>query len=52
MTQPADPAGSTGTLSDHDFAAPIDDRYLEDYVPGAVTRARTCPRGAGRRPAG
>jgi len=36
MTQPADPAGSTGTLSHHDFAAPIDDRYLEDYVPGAV----------------
>jgi acyl dehydratase len=36
MTQPAGPAGSTRTLSDHDFAAPIDDRYLEDYVPGAV----------------
>ena len=36
MTQPADPSGSTRTLSDHDFAAPIDDRYLEDYVPGAV----------------
>jgi acyl dehydratase len=36
MTQPADPSGSTRTLSDHDFAAPVDDRYLEDYVPGAV----------------
>ena len=36
MTQPADPVGSTRTLSDDDFAAPIDDRYLEDYVPGAV----------------
>ena len=36
MTQPADPAGSTRTLSDHDFAAPIDDRYFEDYIPGAV----------------
>jgi acyl dehydratase len=36
MTQAAGPAGSTRTLSDDDFAAPIDDRYLEDYVPGAV----------------
>jgi acyl dehydratase len=27
---------STRTLSEHDFAAPIDDRYLEDYTPGAV----------------
>ena len=36
MTQPADPVGSTRTLSDDDFAAPIDDRYLEDYTPGAV----------------
>ena len=36
MTQPAGPAGSTRTLSDDDFAAPIDDRYLEDYTPGAV----------------
>ena len=35
MTQPADPAGNTRTLSD-DFAAPIDDRYFEDYLPGAV----------------
>jgi acyl dehydratase len=29
-------ATATRTLSEHDFAAPIDDRYLEDYVPGAV----------------
>jgi len=36
MTQPAGPAGSTRTLGDHDFAAPIDDRYFEDYTPGAV----------------
>jgi acyl dehydratase len=36
MTQPAGPAGSTRTLSDDDFAAPIDDRYFEDYAPGAV----------------
>jgi acyl dehydratase len=27
---------ATRTLSDDDFAAPIDDRYLEDYVAGAV----------------
>ncbi len=26
----------TRTLSESDFAAPIDDRYLEDYIPGAV----------------
>lgn len=26
----------TRTLSEHDFAAPIDDRYFEDYMPGAV----------------
>jgi acyl dehydratase len=26
----------TGPLSGHDFAAPIDDRYFEDYPPGAV----------------
>jgi acyl dehydratase len=31
-----DPAESTRTLSDHDFAAPIDDRYFEDYQQGAV----------------
>jgi len=36
MTQPADPAGNTRTLSDDDFPAPIDDRYFEDYLPGAV----------------
>ena len=36
MTQPADPSASTRALSDQDFAAPIEDRYLEDYVPGAV----------------
>jgi acyl dehydratase len=36
MTQPAGPPGSTRTLSDHDFAVPIDDRYFEDYAPGAV----------------
>ena len=27
---------STKTLGDEDFAAPIDDRYFEDYTPGAV----------------
>jgi acyl dehydratase len=27
---------STRTLSSADFAAPIDDRYFEDYTPGAV----------------
>ena len=26
----------TTTLSDADFAVPIEDRYFEDYVPGAV----------------
>ena len=36
MRQPAGPAGSTRTLSDDDFATPIEDRYFEDYVPGAV----------------
>jgi acyl dehydratase len=36
MRQPAGPAGSTRTLSGDDFAAPIDDRYFEDYIPGAV----------------
>jgi acyl dehydratase len=30
------PPATTRTLSDADFAAPIDDRYLEDYVPSAV----------------
>ena len=27
---------STRSLADHDFTAPIDDRYLEDYTTGAV----------------
>ncbi|MFJ4791203.1 MaoC family dehydratase [Streptomyces sp. NPDC088794] len=27
---------TTTTLSDTDFAAPIQDRYFEDYVPGSV----------------
>ena len=31
MTVPA-----TRSLGERDFAAPIDDRYFEDYVPGAV----------------
>jgi acyl dehydratase len=35
MTQPADSA-RTATLSDADFTAPINDRYLEDYTPGTV----------------
>jgi acyl dehydratase len=35
MHQEATPP-ATKTLSEHDFAAPIDDRYLEDYVAGAV----------------
>jgi acyl dehydratase len=30
------PPPRTRTLSEQDFAAPIDDRYLEDYTPGAV----------------
>jgi acyl dehydratase len=36
MKQPADPPLGTRTLSDDDFSAPIDDRYFEDYKPGAV----------------
>jgi len=36
MRQPGGPAGSTRTLSDNDFSVPIDDRYFEDYTPGAV----------------
>ncbi|MDX5569435.1 MaoC family dehydratase [Streptomyces sp. ID05-04B] len=28
--------GATTVLSDTDFATPIEDRYFEDYVPGAV----------------
>jgi acyl dehydratase len=35
MPQGATPV-STKTLSDDDFAVPIDDRYFEDYVQGAV----------------
>jgi acyl dehydratase len=35
MQQGATPP-ATKTLSEHDFAAPIDDRYFEDYVAGAV----------------
>jgi acyl dehydratase len=30
------PPPPTRTLSEQDFAAPIDDRYFEDYTPGAV----------------
>ena len=30
------PPPPTRTLSDQDFAAPIDDRYFEDYMAGAV----------------
>ena len=26
----------TGPLTDADFSAPVDDRYLEDYLPGAA----------------
>jgi acyl dehydratase len=36
MSHPTSPAPVTRTLGEHDFAVPIDDRYLEDYVPGAV----------------
>ncbi|HUA28241.1 MAG TPA: MaoC family dehydratase [Streptosporangiaceae bacterium] len=32
----ATPPSQTRTLGDHDFAVPVDDRYLEDYEPGAV----------------
>jgi acyl dehydratase len=35
MRQGATPP-ATKTLSDDDFAAPIDDRFFEDYVTGAV----------------
>jgi acyl dehydratase len=35
MHQGATPP-ATKTLSEHDFDAPIDDRYFEDYVAGAV----------------
>jgi acyl dehydratase len=30
------PLPQTRTLSEQDFAVPIDDRYFEDYTPGAV----------------
>jgi acyl dehydratase len=30
------PPPKTRTLSEQDFAVPIDDRYFEDYTPGAV----------------
>jgi len=30
------PPPETRTLSEQDFAVPIDDRYFEDYTPGAV----------------
>jgi acyl dehydratase len=30
------PPPETRTLSEQDFAAPVDDRYFEDYTPGAV----------------
>jgi acyl dehydratase len=36
MSQPTSPATATRTLGEHDFAVPIGDRYLEDYLPGAV----------------
>ena len=35
MTDPPRAAPATRALSDSDFAAPIDDRYFEDYEPGA-----------------
>jgi acyl dehydratase len=35
MTSMREPADSTKVLTD-DFPAPVDDRYFEDYVPGAV----------------
>jgi acyl dehydratase len=34
-THPLRPAATT-TLSDADFAVPIDERYFEDYEPGAI----------------
>lgn len=33
---PRGTTGTTTTLSDTDFAASVEDRYFEDYVPGAV----------------
>jgi acyl dehydratase len=32
----SEPRRATRTLSDSDFTTPIDDRYFEDYTPGAV----------------
>src|ERR1700722_19511275 len=32
----SEPRPATRTLSEADFTAPIDDRYFEDYTPGAV----------------
>lgn len=36
MTEVTNEMPATRTLSAADFAAPIDDRYFEDYLPGAV----------------
>ncbi len=36
MTHQGDPAARTATLTEADFAAPIDDRWFEDYTEGAV----------------
>ena len=36
MTHQGDPATRTTTLTEADFAAPIDDRWFEDYTEGAV----------------
>jgi acyl dehydratase len=36
MTEAADGLGDTRTLSEADFAVPLDDRYFEDYAQGAV----------------
>jgi acyl dehydratase len=30
------PSPGTRTLTEDDFAAPLDDRYFEDYAPGAI----------------
>jgi acyl dehydratase len=36
MSLSRSPAAATRVLSEPDFAVPVDDRYFEDYVPGAV----------------
>ena len=36
FTQPRHQPEPSRTLSDDDFAVPIEDRYFEDYAPGAV----------------